>query len=168
MERAYISLHGHGLISDFDALWQLLLETARDTGLHQVICILDGLDECRKDERHRLIRKLKDFHKGRDNSLLWTRGTIVKFFVTSRPYLDIESGFNNNSKNDLTHVARIAAEYQVDSISSDIAIVARAHIEDIRRSSKIPPEVLETALSMFLEKQRFDISLPETRSRSYR
>ena len=45
------SLHGQSLTSDLDALWQLLLEIARDSKLKQVIYILDGLDECRKDGR---------------------------------------------------------------------------------------------------------------------
>ena len=78
---------------------------------------------------------------------------MLKFFVTSRPYLDIEFALNNNNNNndDLSPVVRLAAEHKVDSISSDIAIVTRAHLEEIGRSRKILQDVLETAISMFLE-----------------
>ena len=146
-----LSLHSHTLTTDFDALWELLLGTARDTGLHEVICVLDGLDECRKDERDQLTQKLKELYRGRDQSVQPTQRANVKFFVTNRPYLDIESSFSQG--NFLPSVVRIDAENRPDSISSDVELVARSHMDDIGRMMKLRPEIQEAVLSMILEKK---------------
>lgn len=143
------SLHGQSLTSDFDALWELLLETARHTGLRNVVCVLDGLDECRKDEAHRLMQKLKAFYQHRDENLSSKEQATVKFFVTSRPYLEMETNFDESIH--LPPDVRMAADPQAELISSDIALVARARIEDIGRSRRLLRQIREIALSMVLD-----------------
>lgn len=53
---------------------------------------LDALDECRDRDRSDLIAKLARFHK--DAASQGPRQSWLKFIVTSRPYDDIQRGFD--------------------------------------------------------------------------
>ncbi|KAJ5739724.1 hypothetical protein N7533_012508 [Penicillium manginii] len=64
-----------------DELWEILMAAAFSDVSLKIICVIDALNECRQDDQGRLITKLKHFH---DNSLFFTKGTWLKFLVTSR------------------------------------------------------------------------------------
>lgn len=146
-------LHGDGLTADFEGLWNLLLTAAKDAGTGDVICILDALDECRKDGRNRLVHKLGEFHRLQyQNTAPANKGTM-KFLVTSRPYHDIQSGFAGVDC--LLPSVRLAGEEELEAISKEIEIVIKARIGEIGRRRKLRTETQEAALSMLLETKQW-------------
>lgn len=82
-----IKEYGKRLTLDFDAPWQLWISTASEAPTREVICIIDALDECQRQDREALLRKLELFYV----TLLkrQTPGPNFKFIITSRPQDDI-------------------------------------------------------------------------------
>ena len=59
----------------------------KDQDAGEIICILDALDECEDKGRSQLIEALSKFYEtGTDNS-------VLKFLLTSRPYVHIQREF---------------------------------------------------------------------------
>ncbi|KAG9990133.1 purine and uridine phosphorylase, partial [Aureobasidium melanogenum] len=85
---------GNKLQQETDKLWCILLAATSDAAAHNTICVLDALDECKDGDRSNLIAKLAQFHKNvaafQDPRRSW-----LKFIVTSRPYDDIQRGFQH-------------------------------------------------------------------------
>jgi hypothetical protein len=84
---------GNKLQQEVDKLWQILLAAGTDPEAQNVTCVLDAFDECQEDDRGRLVTMMSKFYveflprvpqKGRP-----------KFFVTSRPYTDIQHEFQD-------------------------------------------------------------------------
>jgi hypothetical protein len=78
--------NGNELTQEVDELWRIYLAAATDMEAHNVSCVLDTLDECREDDRRRLISKLANFYVNSSSSHPG-RGWL-KLLVTSRPYPD--------------------------------------------------------------------------------
>jgi len=70
--------------SSVSSLWKTFLEAALYPDAGEIVCVLDALDECQADERKELINSINEFFKTKKSRQL-------KFFLTSRPYLDIIS-----------------------------------------------------------------------------
>ncbi|KAK6348438.1 hypothetical protein TWF718_006232 [Orbilia javanica] len=85
VEQLEIIGRGYRFGGSFDRLWDVLLTAAEDKDGGEIICVLDAIDECKSDERARFIRKLHELYSTETKSNL-------KFFFTSRPSLEIESG----------------------------------------------------------------------------
>ena len=80
--------YGQKLKDMFSELWQILIRSATDPDAGEIVCILDALDECAKDSREQLMKKLVSFFldtRARKDSLI-----RLKFLVTARPYDDLE------------------------------------------------------------------------------
>lgn len=110
--------NGAKLQNEVDELWRILLAAATDERANGVTCVLDALDECRGDDRERLIRLLKNFYNQYATS---TRRVQLKFLVTSRPYEDIELGFGLPS-------IRLAGEESNADISEEINLVIKQKV----------------------------------------
>jgi hypothetical protein len=89
-----IKSHGEWLKSDFEALWNLLMRSTADSDAGNIVCLLDGLDECKESDQKRLISKLETFYKTRCLEGV-SRNHNLKFLVTSRPYTNIIRSFAN-------------------------------------------------------------------------
>jgi len=70
-------------------LWRMLQE-AMLTSRKKIICVLDALDECSDADREQLIEMLCDFHQAD----VVAHANPLKFLVTSRPYDDVQQGFD--------------------------------------------------------------------------
>ncbi|KAL9629835.1 MAG: hypothetical protein Q9164_006703, partial [Protoblastenia rupestris] len=80
--------YGQKLKDMFSELWQILIRSAKDPNAGEIVCVLDALDECTKDSRKQLLKKLVSFFsdtRARKDSLI-----RLKFLVTARPYDDLE------------------------------------------------------------------------------
>lgn len=85
---------GSKLQQETDKLWCILLAATSDAAAHNTICVLDALDECKDGDRSNLIEKLAQFHKNAAD-FQHDRQSWLKFIVTSRPYDDIQRGFQH-------------------------------------------------------------------------
>ncbi|KAJ5371988.1 hypothetical protein N7517_003994 [Penicillium concentricum] len=106
---------GSKLLQLFQKLWNILLKAASDPKAGEIICILDGLDECAENGRYQIIDVLSAFYK---QAISEERGSRLKFLVTSRPYYDIQRRFA-----DLTHnfpTIRLAGEQESEAIGREI------------------------------------------------
>jgi hypothetical protein len=114
---------GRSFTGEFTTLWTILLKAAADPDCGNVVCIIDALDECEEVTRAELIRSLVMFQSNIGNR----NGTkpLVKFIVTSRPYLSIEKAFH-----DLPNI-RLKAEDETDSISGDIGLVVKSRVRKL-------------------------------------
>ncbi|KAG9645619.1 purine and uridine phosphorylase, partial [Aureobasidium melanogenum] len=82
---------GSKLQQETDELWRILLAATSDAVARNTTCVLDALDECRDRDRGDLIAKLARFHA--DAASRGPRQSWLKLIVTSRPYDDIQRGF---------------------------------------------------------------------------
>lgn len=128
---------GQKLPQLFEKLWEILLNAAEDSKAGEIICILDGLDECPKSERYQLIKALTTFYK---KSVFQERKSRLKFLITSRPYLDIERQFTELNQ-DFPEI-RLSGENESESISREIDMVIRSKLQR-----------LSTALSLTVEER---------------
>jgi hypothetical protein len=54
-------VQGNSLFSSFESLWRIFEGMILNTSLSQVICVIDGLDECDEPSLDMLVKKLKAF-----------------------------------------------------------------------------------------------------------
>ncbi|KAI9855850.1 MAG: hypothetical protein M1813_009369 [Trichoglossum hirsutum] len=123
---------------EFVTLWNIFITAAADKGCGNVICIIDGLDECEKLTQVLFIQSLVDFYSKIGKQV--TTGPFLKILVTSRPYPSIEDKFHDLS------MIRLRAEDETSSTSEDIERVVRAKVESFGEKRGISLEV-QTALA---------------------
>lgn len=132
-----IKKNGPGLLKEFEELWQLFIAAATDPEAGDVLCVLDALDECREDDRQKLIGRLEALYTG--PAIHSGRGSRLKFLITSRPYRHIEIQFSKLAKEVPT--IRLAGEEESDAISHEIGIVIRAKVEEIGEQQELDKSV---------------------------
>ena len=118
---------GNNLRASFSDLWDTLIKAAEDPEAGEIVCILDALDECKKNEREKLITKLIDFFS--ETKAHQNRSFPLKFLVTSRHYYDIEQRFKP-----LSHVStfvRFDGNDKSDLIGNEINLVIDAKMPEI-------------------------------------
>ena len=128
---ALYAKHGTNLSGMFHDLWDILLEAASDVQAKEVICVIDALDECNERGRQTLIQELCYIP-----TLRKTQGCKVKFLVTSRPYLDIDSEFGQ-TVDDLNSIS-LRGEYESETIAHEINLVIDSQIPRIAKSRRAP------------------------------
>ncbi|KAJ5502883.1 hypothetical protein N7463_005757 [Penicillium fimorum] len=113
------------LSKSFARLWELLLEVASDPNAGEIICVLDALDECEESERSQLTHALDKLYR-RDNSK-----SVLKFLVTSRPYVYIQREFQP-LKNRAPEI-HLSGEDDVETekIANEINLVIQARVEEM-------------------------------------
>ncbi|CAG7998602.1 unnamed protein product [Penicillium salamii] len=123
--KAY-KVEGDKLPQLFEKLWGILLKAAEDSKAGEIVCILDGLDECPKTERYQFIKALVNFYK---KSASQESKSRLKFLITSRPYLDIERQFTE--LNQQFPEIRLSGENESESISREIDMVIRSKLHNL-------------------------------------
>ena len=114
---------GEVFLKDFGALWDICLRATENASSHEVICVLDALDECNASSRAALIAKLVQLFDNRGSSD--KRKPIIKFLVTSRPEFTTIRQFQA-----LTHVRLRGAE-ESEQISREIDLVIRDKVSKL-------------------------------------
>jgi hypothetical protein len=134
---------GNKLLTSFIDLWDVLLSTAVTYKRGKdIVCILDGLDECEAPGRNQLIETISKFYL--DPA---TRDLPIKFLLTSRPYLDIKAGFQELESKDPTIHLSGENEEEVKKISLEISLVVKNRIERMPRLVRAERAVLEEELA---------------------
>lgn len=126
---------GNHLPQSSHKLWDILAKATSNPKAGEVICILDALDECAKEERYRIIDILSAFY-GQSRS-----GSQLKFLVTSRPYSDIERRFTDLIRR--FPMIRLHGERESEAISHEIGLVIKSEVLELRRQLELnDPEQL--------------------------
>ncbi|KAK1250203.1 hypothetical protein MKX08_010206 [Trichoderma sp. CBMAI-0020] len=117
--------HAESLTQRMNVLWQILVKCAESSSA-DIICVLDALDECRRDSAQRLPSTIKESYS-QHNQLLWP--SRLKFLITSRPYDDINGLFDT-----LQSVAiymHFNGDEKSPQIGEEINLVIDAKVRDI-------------------------------------
>jgi ankyrin repeat protein len=115
---------GSKLQHETEELWRILLVATSDAAASNTTCVLDALDECRDQDRSNLIAKLARFHE-----YTTTQGphqSWLKFIVTSRPYDDIQKGFEQIPP--YLPAIRLRGEQENDQIHAEINRVIHVRV----------------------------------------
>jgi NACHT domain len=119
----FFDRNGNNLQKETAQLWEILLQATTDPDAGDVVCILDALDECALEGQVSLIDFLTTFYNS--STMKTSRGSTLKFLVTSRPYNNIERGFYRIR--DGLETIRLAGEEENKQISTEINAVIRCH-----------------------------------------
>ncbi|PMD17925.1 hypothetical protein NA56DRAFT_526191, partial [Hyaloscypha hepaticicola] len=113
---------GKTFTEEFDTLWKIFLLGIKELDTN-LICVIDGLDECEEATREKLIDCLTILYSQdkRGHSVQ----SFVKFLLTSRPYGSIERRLDS-----LPNI-RLKAEDQTVAISQDVERVVKSRLEQI-------------------------------------
>ena len=132
-------IEGSNLIKSFSKMWNILRRVAEHPQTGEIVCILDGLDECEETGRDRLIDALTLFYDRDDLG-----DAKLKIIVTSRPYFQIERRFGRLT----THIPtiRLAGEEESEAISKEIDLVISARVNELLWLEKPEQDVIEEAL----------------------
>lgn len=109
-----------------EEMWRIFLAAAADPSARPIVCILDALDECRDEDRQRLISKLCEFYQ---RSSPISSGAGLKFLVTSRPYDNVQRWFEENISR-LPQI-RLRGEDENDRIHEEINLVIDRRVHDL-------------------------------------
>jgi hypothetical protein len=120
--------NGNSITKECFELWRIWLAAVRDPEAPNVTCILDALDECREGDRVILIDLLTKFHLSTSSSSSSGQGRL-KILVTSRPYDDIQRGFQTLSTSFPT--IRLRGEDENDRIREEIDLVIRMRVAQL-------------------------------------
>lgn len=130
-------IKGAAFAREMRSLWEVLRAVTRGEGKRgrNVICVLDGLDECEQVGREKLIDLLEEFY-----SRLLEEGSglegkfYLKFIITTRPGISVQDKLFD------LQTIRLRAEDETEAISGDIKIVVEKKISDIGRRRKLTNE----------------------------
>ena len=130
LQNALTNPHAKGnssLGQNFEQLWNILVQVASASTSGEIILVLDGLDECTRDDRKAFLHALETFlidNQKKEDS------TVLKFLITSRPYDDFRLNAPTNPLKDyITH-------FSISDVSNDIDLVIKARVDAV--ASKIP------------------------------
>ena len=148
-ERAWDE-NGASLNRERGELWRIFRAAATDSSAGQVLCILDGLDECKLEESMDLIKVTSEFYHSSSQGRL--AQSCLKILITSRPYENIERQFGKYVVN-LPHI-RVAGELRNETIGAEIDIVCRAQIPLLAAELKLTDNVAGLLERRLLESEQ--------------
>ncbi|OJJ66292.1 hypothetical protein ASPBRDRAFT_200936 [Aspergillus brasiliensis CBS 101740] len=112
-----------GLKNSFSKLWKILQTTAAAAG--QIICVIDGLDECKPAARSELLNAIANLQSQNEQD----DPPFLKFLLTSSRQPSIEKGLQSMFEN--SSCLHIRGEEAMSSIQSDIDIFIDAKINQL-------------------------------------
>ena len=130
---------GEKFTEEFGTLWKIFTTAATDPDCGNVICVIDGLDECEESTKVQLIKSWVDFYS-KPNA----KKPFLKFIFTSRPYRSIEAEFND------LQTIRLRAEDETDATSDDIELVVKARVQTIGKKRHLPDKVQSALVECFI------------------
>ncbi|KAK6500411.1 hypothetical protein TWF481_010755 [Arthrobotrys musiformis] len=120
---------GEGFTGSFSELWEALLSAARDKSAGEIICLLDGVDECESGGRSQLLQALRKLYGSKPDT-----NCNLKFIIISRPYGEIRRDLlpPEFETSDLP-VIRLQgeSEFEIAKISKEIDIFIRVSVQDL-------------------------------------
>ena len=114
---------GQKIFEELNTLWKILVTASTAPSSENIICIVDGLDECEEPARTELMDLITGFYKG--DTASHTDGAFLKMIITSRPYSSIERNFRS------LPTIRLKVEDETEALSADIELVVQARIDSL-------------------------------------
>ncbi|KAL8708015.1 MAG: hypothetical protein Q9225_007664 [Loekoesia sp. 1 TL-2023] len=124
---------GNNLQQEVDGLWRILLNAGTDVNAGRTICVLDALDECRENDRKRLINMLATFYMNGSSSA--SSNGWLKILLTSRPYEEIQDHFQEILRS-LPSI-RLRGEKENDSLQHEISLVIQGKVDKLASDLKL-------------------------------
>lgn len=121
-------LNGKELPYLLDVMFDILVDAANDSAVTQIVCVMDALDECDEHERLFLIEKITNFYRESKGSAP-DQQPKLKFFLTSRPYDDIQFQFHQLIQEVPT--IHLSGDEESAGISSEIDRVTIANVQKL-------------------------------------
>jgi ankyrin repeat domain-containing protein 50 len=125
--------YGEKLTQSFIELWDILISATKGQDAGEIICIVDALDECEDKGRSQLINALSNFYKTRATN------SILKFLLTSRPYVHIQREFQSLKNRFPTIHLSGEDEVEVKKISQEINVFIKSRVVDIGANLQLLP-----------------------------
>lgn len=123
------------MMTDFNRLLKVLRAIVRDPGLADVVCILDGIDECLRYDMENLLHAINELCKELDN----TPTHYLKLIILSRPKFWIKDALM-----DFQHATRLKGEDETKAINHDVSLVINHRLERLKEKRQIMPMTLES------------------------
>lgn len=117
---------GEALTHKFSELWKILLRCVNSLNSGEIICVIDGLDECHVDSRWIFIEELKGFCRHPPGS-----SSKLKFLITSRP-LAIDMHFEKLSG--AASYLRFDGDDKSAEISHDVDSIINFRVNEIAQN----------------------------------
>ncbi|PWW77828.1 hypothetical protein C7212DRAFT_356725 [Tuber magnatum] len=121
---------GKRFAEEVDTLWNILVKSVTDEGCGDLICVLDGLDECEKKTRAQLLPRLTRLAESGDSN------PPLKFLVTGRPYHEIRKELDSRAT-----TIRLKGEEEVNAITTDVNRVIDDGIRELESVWESPAEL---------------------------
>ena len=127
------SKNGSNLVNVTAKLWSILYDAGHDPEIGPTIFVLDALDECNESGFEALVRMLRDYFKQDSYD-----STPVKFLLTSRPYEQITSEFEEFL--DVSSYVIPGEEYS-PQISQEVNQVITYRVNQLAKEKKLNNDV---------------------------
>lgn len=118
---------GKALTHKFSELWKILLRCVSSLNSGEIICVIDGLDECHAASRWMFIEELKEFYRHPPGL-----SSKLKFLITSRPLGDIDMHFEKLSS--ATSYLRFDGDDKSAEISHDVDSIIDFRVNEIAQN----------------------------------
>jgi len=132
---------GSGIFKQFDALWNLFLQIARNERRHPITIIIDAIDEFDPRDQRRVIECISEI-------MAMGNTTSVKFFITSRP----AASSAMDAKFAAADVGFIALGESKEDIDKDIRSVIHHRLMRMEQRGACKPFVRESLEKMLVAK----------------
>lgn len=118
------------LTGSFSSLWRLFINAARQANSGDIICIIDGLDECSKDDKKKMLAALNLLYHSDSN----LKTPNIRFLLTSSPFGYFKRHFQSVGK-EVPHIDLVVGnQATTDQIFKHMHIVTGDMAESIRRA----------------------------------
>ena len=124
-----------------DELWAVLMKVVSDPSTGETILIVDALDECEIEDRRELVKRVSTLYLSTDQG----SKPKVKFFMTSRPYHNINISFQQLVDR-LPHV-HLSADQETAAIRREIDAVVDYRVSALSRTLGLRSSTAEALAS---------------------
>ncbi|KAL4929527.1 uncharacterized protein BDV17DRAFT_56903 [Aspergillus undulatus] len=137
---------GDVVLTRFQSLWNIFLGVVAE-GPRNVLCVLDGLDECESTTQNLLLAAISKFYEqnaGENNLVHLQKRPFLKMFLTARPLNTITTRLRK------VECFRLRGENEVQSFSSDIQLVITKNLSELAEEGLIGLQTRDRLLGKLL------------------
>ncbi|KAL4786828.1 hypothetical protein BJX76DRAFT_354828 [Aspergillus varians] len=138
---------GGATLTRFQSLWEIFLSVVAE-GTSNVLCVLDGLDECESTTQSLLLAAISKLYtqdfSGNEPGHLRTR-PYLKIILTARPLNAVTTRLRK------TEHCRLRGEDQAHLFGSDIQLVVKKNLSELAEEGLIEPRTRDRLCQQLLQ-----------------